>query len=307
MLAFARARHRSDAAAGDNRESTPAAVGEPDVGGRRWAVLWPGCAGPHRLIRGLVAQVARRRHLHAGRRAGVLLLLLALPVPAVPARAGDAACRRRRARGLAARSRRGGRAGRARTRSLEGVIRGAPRPAAERVAVLGAVLALWSASTAITGLTAALNVAYGVRERRPWWRVRIMAIALTVAMSFFMIVAFVLAVSSAPLAALVAGMLGPLGGHRPAAGELAGRAGGDHVGDRDHLPRVSRRRLPLALVLARVGASSRSDSRGTTIAVLVLRRPLRLVRQDLRLARRGDHPAALDVPRRRCSWCSAAR
>ena len=39
-----------------------------------------------------------------------------------------------------------------------------------------------------------------------------MAIALTIAMSFFMILAFVLAVSSAPLAALVAGMLGPLGG-----------------------------------------------------------------------------------------------
>jgi membrane protein len=59
---------------------------------------------------------------------------------------------------------------------------------------------------------AALNVAYGVPERRPWWKVRLIAIALTVALSFFMVAAFVLAVSSAPLAAWVAGMLGPVGG-----------------------------------------------------------------------------------------------
>ena len=43
--------------------------------------------------------------------------------------------------------------------------------------------------------------------------VRLIAIAVVVvAMSFFMILAFVLAVSSAPLAAWVAGMLGPAGG-----------------------------------------------------------------------------------------------
>jgi membrane protein len=81
--------------------------------------------------------------------------------------------------------------------SLEGVIRGVLGQPRSGLLSVGAGLALWSASTAITGLTAALNVAYGVRERRPWWRVRIMAIALTIAMSFFMIIAFVLAVSSA--------------------------------------------------------------------------------------------------------------
>jgi membrane protein len=57
----------------------------------------------------------------------------------------------------------------------------------------------------------ALNVAYGVRERRPWWKVRLLAIGLTVALSFFMILAFVLAVGSGPLATWLADFLGPLG------------------------------------------------------------------------------------------------
>ena len=39
-------------------ESDTRAVGEPDVGARRWAVLWRELRRPHRLIRGLVAQVA---------------------------------------------------------------------------------------------------------------------------------------------------------------------------------------------------------------------------------------------------------
>lgn len=77
---------------------------------------------------------------------------------------------------------------------------------------LGGALALWSASSALVGLADALNVAYGVEERRPWWRVRLQCIGMTVALSVFMIVAFVATVSSAPLSAWVASFLGPLGG-----------------------------------------------------------------------------------------------
>lgn len=77
---------------------------------------------------------------------------------------------------------------------------------------VGAGLALWSASTAVTSIASALNVAYGVPERRPWWKVRLVAMGIVVALSFFVIVAFVLAVSSAPLAARVGQMLGPAGG-----------------------------------------------------------------------------------------------
>src|SRR5215831_17745199 len=95
--------------------------------------------------------------------------------------------------------------------SLEGVIRSLLAQPRSGLLSLGAGLALWSASVAVAGVMAALNVAYGVRERRPWWKVRLLAVGLTVALSFFMILAFVLAVGSGPLAAWLAGLLGPYG------------------------------------------------------------------------------------------------
>jgi membrane protein len=96
--------------------------------------------------------------------------------------------------------------------TLAGVIDGLLSQPRGGILSLGAVLALWSASSAFAGMMSALNVAYGVRERRPWWKVRLLAIGLTVALSFFMILAFVLAVSSGPLAARVAEQLGAAGG-----------------------------------------------------------------------------------------------
>ncbi|HEV7734738.1 MAG TPA: YihY/virulence factor BrkB family protein [Candidatus Binatia bacterium] len=77
---------------------------------------------------------------------------------------------------------------------------------------LGAVLALWSASAAVASVMDALNVAYRVPERRPWWKLRLKAIGLTVGLSFFMILAFVLAVGTGPLVAWVSDILGPLSG-----------------------------------------------------------------------------------------------
>ncbi len=96
--------------------------------------------------------------------------------------------------------------------TLDDVIRSLLAQPRSGLLSLGAILALWSSSSAIAGVMGALNVAYGVPERRPWWKVRLIALALTVALSFFMVVAFVLAVTSGPLAAWVAGMLGPQGG-----------------------------------------------------------------------------------------------
>jgi membrane protein len=187
------------------------AVVEPDIGARRWAVLWRSLRRPRRLVGGLVSQVAgdgistlaaALSYYFFFSLFPFLLFLLAL-VTMLPGVQGLEDWLLGHAAEVVP-------AG-AYT-SLEGVIRSLFEEPRSGLLSVGAGLALWSASTAITGLTAALNVAYGVRERRPWWRVRIMAIGLTIAMSFFMILAFVLAVSSAPLAALVAGMLGPLGG-----------------------------------------------------------------------------------------------
>lgn len=95
---------------------------------------------------------------------------------------------------------------------LETTIRGILAQPRGGLLSLGAGLALWSSSAALASLADALNVAYGVEETRAWWRLRLKALGLTIALSFFMIVAFVLAVGSAPLASWVAGFLGPVGG-----------------------------------------------------------------------------------------------
>ena len=74
---------------------------------------------------------------------------------------------------------------------------------------LGAALALWGASAAFSALMNGLNRAYRVRDPRPWWKARLYAIALTVALSVFMITAFVLTVFGGHLVTLIGRHLGP--------------------------------------------------------------------------------------------------
>ena len=60
------------------------------------------------------------------------------------------------------------------------------------VLTFGLLLALWSSSAAIVGVTEALNRAYDIEEARPWWKVRVTAILLTLALAVFVVVAFAL-------------------------------------------------------------------------------------------------------------------
>jgi membrane protein len=95
---------------------------------------------------------------------------------------------------------------------VEGVIRGVlARPRGGLVSV-GVVLALWSASAGFTSVIECLNVAYEVQSRRAWWRARLEALSLTIALSFFVVLAFVLTLFAGPLARFVAAYLGPAGG-----------------------------------------------------------------------------------------------
>src|SRR5262245_14491600 len=48
------------------------------------------------------------------------------------------------------------------------------------ILTIGAVVALWSSSAALTSIVGALNRAYDIEEKRPWWQVRLLAIALTI-------------------------------------------------------------------------------------------------------------------------------
>jgi membrane protein len=95
---------------------------------------------------------------------------------------------------------------------VEGVIRSLlARPRGGLVS-LGVVLALWSASAGFTSVMECLNVAYEVPPQRAWWRARLEALWLTIALSFFVVVSFVLTLFAGPLAKFVAGYLGPAGG-----------------------------------------------------------------------------------------------
>lgn len=73
---------------------------------------------------------------------------------------------------------------------------------------LGAAGALWSTSSGVTAIIDTLNQAYDIREARPWWKVRLIAIALTLALAVFMVIAFVLVVAGPALAHRIAGQFG---------------------------------------------------------------------------------------------------
>jgi membrane protein len=56
----------------------------------------------------------------------------------------------------------------------------------------GMLLALWSSSAAMTSISDTLNKAYDIDEGRPWWKVRLTAIGLTVGGALFILVSFAL-------------------------------------------------------------------------------------------------------------------
>jgi membrane protein len=57
---------------------------------------------------------------------------------------------------------------------------------------LGMLLAVSSSSAAMVAIIDTLNRAYDIEEGRPWWKVRLTAIALTVAVSLFILLSFAL-------------------------------------------------------------------------------------------------------------------
>src|SRR5687768_3545251 len=59
----------------------------------------------------------------------------------------------------------------------------------------GILAALWAASNGMTAITTSLNSAYDVEETRPWWKQRLTAIALTMALSVLIISALILVVA----------------------------------------------------------------------------------------------------------------
>ena len=68
----------------------------------------------------------------------------------------------------------------------------------------GILATLWAASNGMGAITEALNVAYEVKESRPWWKARLVAVALTIGLSILILSALVLILFGGSLAEWVA-------------------------------------------------------------------------------------------------------
>jgi membrane protein len=65
---------------------------------------------------------------------------------------------------------------------------------------VGLLGAIWSSSAAIVAIINAMNKAYDIEESRPWWKVRIIAILLTIALALFIVLSFGLIIGGPQLA-----------------------------------------------------------------------------------------------------------
>ena len=72
---------------------------------------------------------------------------------------------------------------------------------------LGMLGALWSSSAGMVAVIDALNHAYDVREWRPWWKRRLVAITLTAAMALFIVLSLMLVLVGPALAFRLSGWL----------------------------------------------------------------------------------------------------
>ncbi len=76
------------------------------------------------------------------------------------------------------------------------------------IAAGSALLAVWGASRGSVALSRALNAVHGVEERRPWWRVQLVGIGVTLAVALLLVLALGLL------------LVGPLVGDWVGSGEL---------------------------------------------------------------------------------------
>ena len=72
----------------------------------------------------------------------------------------------------------------------------------------GVLGALWSSSAALVSIVDALNRAYDIEESRPWWKVRLVAMGLTIGLAVFILVALTLVLAGPTIATYLDERLG---------------------------------------------------------------------------------------------------
>jgi membrane protein len=72
----------------------------------------------------------------------------------------------------------------------------------------GILATLWAASNGMGAISESLNAAYDLKETRSWWKVRLVAVGLTLALSFLIVSSLVLVLYGHDLADAIAGRFG---------------------------------------------------------------------------------------------------
>jgi membrane protein len=72
----------------------------------------------------------------------------------------------------------------------------------------GILAALWAASNGMGAITEALNIAYDVKETRPWWKQRLTAVGLTIVLSVLIISALLMLLYGGRIADYIAASYG---------------------------------------------------------------------------------------------------
>jgi membrane protein len=65
---------------------------------------------------------------------------------------------------------------------------------------IGVLGAIWSSSAALVAIINAMNKAYDIEDSRPWWKVRIIAVLLTIGLALFIVLSFGLIIAGPQLA-----------------------------------------------------------------------------------------------------------
>ena len=68
--------------------------------------------------------------------------------------------------------------------------------------------AIWSSSAAVVAIIDSLNRAYDIEEGRPWWKVRLTAVGLTIALALMILTSFTLIIAGPTLAEYLASWFG---------------------------------------------------------------------------------------------------
>jgi membrane protein len=76
------------------------------------------------------------------------------------------------------------------------------------ILTLGILGAIWSSSAAVVAIVGSLNRAYDIEEGRPWWKVRLTAVGLTLGLAVLVLASFTLIVAGPTIASQVASSFG---------------------------------------------------------------------------------------------------